>query len=68
MLTMQVRKLRQCFRDFQGNNDIKLVLNQIQALREASGGEQLTKESSAKFKQLRREDLRLICFDLLTAG
>jgi hypothetical protein len=68
MLTVQVRKLRESYREFQGNNDIKLLLNQIQALRKASGGEKLTKESSAKFKQLRREDLRLICFDLLTAG
>jgi hypothetical protein len=65
---VQVRKLRQGFREFQTKNDIGLLLREIQDLSDSSGGKQATKEAVEKSKQLKREDLRLICFDLLTSG
>lgn len=68
MLTVQVRKLRQSFRAFQGKNDIKLLLKEIQDLHDASGGQQGMKEPAEKSKQLKRDDLQLICFDVVTAG
>jgi superfamily II DNA or RNA helicase len=66
MLAVQVRRLRQIHREFQGNSDVKLLLTALQELRKAVGGDQVTREP--KSKQLTREDLRLICFDLLTSA
>jgi len=68
MLTIQVRKLRQSFREFQGGRDIKSLLSNIEDLREASSGNKAAKEPAERTKELKREDLRLICFDLLTSG
>jgi len=68
MLTIQVRKLRQSFREFQGGRDIKSLLSNIEDLREASGGNEAAKGPAERTKELKREDLRLICFDLLTSG
>jgi len=64
MLAVQVRKLRQTYRDFQSKGDIKLLLAAVEELRKNVGGEESRKEGSAT-KSLKREDLRLICFDLL---
>ena len=66
MLTVQVRKLRQSFREFQTKSDIKLLLSAIQELKDASGDRQASRGPEQRAKQLKREDLRLICFDLLT--
>jgi hypothetical protein len=68
MLTVQVRRLRQIHREFQGNSDVKLLLTALEELRKTTGGEQVIRESAGKSKQLRREDLRLICFDVLSSG
>ena len=67
MLAVQVRRLRQIHREFQ-SSDVKLLLTALGELRKTTGGEQLTREPGGKSKQLRREDLRLICFELLTSG
>ncbi len=68
MLTIQVRKLRQSFREFQEGRDINSLLSNIEDLREASSGNKAAKEPAERTKELKREDLRLICFDLLTSG
>jgi hypothetical protein len=68
MLTVQVRKLRQYFKEFQGNRDIRSLLGNIADLRETSGFNEAAKEPAERTRQLRREELRLICFDVLTAG
>ena len=68
MLAVQVRRLRQIHREFQGTSDITLLLRALEELRKAVGGEYAAKEAPEKSKQLRREDLRLICFDVLTSG
>jgi hypothetical protein len=59
MLTIQVRKLRQSFREFQGGRDIKSLLSNIEDLREASSGNKAAKEPAERTKELKREDLRL---------
>jgi superfamily II DNA or RNA helicase len=68
MLTVQVRKLRQSFREFQAKSDIKLLLSEIEELKAATGSSQPSNRPDLKTNQLNREDLRLICFDLLTSG
>jgi hypothetical protein len=68
MLSVQVRKLRQIHREFQSKSDVKLLVSDVEDLRPAAGGEQIAKEPAAKSKQVRREDLRLICFDVLNSG
>ena len=68
MLAVQVRRLRQIHREFQTKSDVKLLLTALEEMHKTIGGEQVLRESAEKSKQLRREDLRLICFDLLTSG
>ena len=68
ILTIQVRRLRQSFREFQEGRDINSLLSNIEDLREASSGNKAAKEATERTKELKREDLRLICFDLLTSG
>ncbi len=68
MLSVQVRKLRQIHREIQSTSDIKLLLSALDKLRTSTGGDPATPQPIEKSKQLRREDLRLICFDILTAG
>ena len=68
MLAVQVRRLRQIHREFQNKSDVKFLLTALEELRKATGGEYAAKEAPEKSKQIRREDLRLICFDVLTSG
>jgi Helicase conserved C-terminal domain len=68
MLAVQVRRLRQIHREFQSNSDVKFLLTALEEMRKAVGGEQLIREPTGKSRQLGREDLRLICFDMLTSG
>jgi hypothetical protein len=68
MLAVQVRRLRQIHREFQANSDVKLLLTAVEEMRKTTGIEQVLRESTGKSSHLTREDLRLICFDLLTSG
>lgn len=68
MSAVQVRRLRQFYRDFQSKGDVKAVLASIHELRESVGDEQPRKENSEKTRPLKREDLRLICFDFLSGA
>jgi superfamily II DNA or RNA helicase len=68
MLAVQVRKLRQIHRDFQSKKDVKVLLASITEVRATSGGERLPKPLTRSPKQLSRDDLKLICFDILSDG
>ncbi|MBI2986883.1 MAG: helicase [Deltaproteobacteria bacterium] len=68
MLRVQAQKLRQAYRDFQGRDDIRLLLGSIQELRKTVGGEPATNVSAREMPGLKREDLSLICFDLIGGG
>ena len=70
MLAVQVRELRQAYKEFQRIGDIKTLLNTIDDLRNKFGTQE-TNSSNGKpgpVSKLNREDLRLICFDLVTGG
>jgi hypothetical protein len=70
MLAVQVRDLRQAYKEFQRMGDIKTLLNTIDDFRNKFGTQE-TNSSNGKpgpFKKLNREDLRLICFDIVTGG
>jgi hypothetical protein len=68
MLAVQVRRLRQVYRDFQAIGNVQTFLGAIKELDKTAAGEQVMREPAEKLQQLRREDLRLICFDVLTSG
>jgi hypothetical protein len=70
MLAVQVRELRQAYRDFQRKPEIKALLATVDELRGKVGAPQVHQQSpgSEPVGQLSREDLRLICFDLITGA
>jgi hypothetical protein len=70
MLAVQVRELRQAYRDFQHKAEVNTLLATIDGLRGKVGEPQVHQQSSGSgpVSQLSREDLRLICFDLITGG
>lgn len=68
MLAVQVRRLRQIHKDFQGTTDIKILFSSIDELRSGYSSEQAGNPVSAPVERLTREELRLICFDFVTAG
>ena len=68
MLAVQVRDLRNAHKEFQRRGDIKALINTIGDLRSKFGAQQ-TASSNGKpifISGLNREDLRLICFDLIS--
>lgn len=68
MLAVQIRRLREIYKDFQAKGDIKTLLEFIDELRKSLGAERASSESPRTTTSLlRREDLRLICFDLVTS-
>lgn len=70
MLAVQVRELRLAYKGFQQKADIKALMAAIEGLREKFGEQRALSHSGGARPsgQLSREDLRLICFDLLTGG
>ena len=70
MLAVQVRDLRNAYKEFQRVGDIKNLLTTIDDLRNKFGAQQTTSGNgkSGSFSKINREDLRLICFDLVTGG
>jgi superfamily II DNA or RNA helicase len=69
MLSVQIRELRKSYKEFQITNNIGELLGAIDRLREQFGDTQENKKNSAlkSATQLRREDLRLICFEVVTS-
>lgn len=69
MLSVQIRELRKVYKGFQSRNNIEELLGAVDGLREQFGGDQGNEKSnSAKpIIRLTREDLRLICFDMVTS-
>jgi hypothetical protein len=70
MLAVQVRELRQAYRDFQRKAEVKTLLATVDELRSKVGEPQPNQQSpgSRPVSQLCCEYLRLICFDLITGG
>lgn len=70
MVGAQVKELRTAFRSFQKRPDVQALLSAVELLREKSGGgeEAETFGAPERPRPLTREQLRLICFDLVTGG
>lgn len=70
MVNVEIRELRAAFRRCQNAGDVAELLATVEALRDNAGGAE-TPESAAysvSAETLRRDQLRLICFDLITGG
>ena len=70
MLAVQIRELRQAYRDIQRRAEVKTLLAMVDGLRGKVGALQARHQGpgSGPVSQLNRENLRLICFDLITGG
>jgi Helicase conserved C-terminal domain len=69
MLKVQVDTLRKAYKDFQGKRNVQTLLVAVEELRERFGEQQPTTYSiGALDGPLRREDLKLICFDFVSGG
>lgn len=70
MLAVQVRDLRQAYKEFQRMGDIRALLTTLHDLHNKFGTQE-TNSSNGKtdpVSKLNRENLRLICFDFVMAG
>jgi superfamily II DNA or RNA helicase len=69
MLTVQIRTLRQVYKDFQISTDVKALLDSVLALVERFVAEDSPGNGSGGAgSPLSRDDLRLICFDVITGA
>jgi len=70
MLKVQVDELRRAYKEFQRKGDIKALLVSVEAMGEGYGELEASGHPAASTPvgELRREDLRLICLDILTSG
>jgi hypothetical protein len=70
MVGVAVKELRSAFRLFQKKPDIQALLGAVENLREKTGGVMAAPEAgtSERPRHLTRDELRLICFDLVTGG
>jgi superfamily II DNA or RNA helicase len=68
MLTVQIRDLRQIYKDFQKENDVKSLMAALEGLQDAFGTDATASGETVRTAQtgLKREDLRLICFDFIS--
>jgi hypothetical protein len=70
MLAVQVHELRQAYSNFQRKPEIKTLLGTVDELCGKVGAPQAHQQSPGRGAggHLSREELRLICFDLITGG
>lgn len=70
MLKVQVSELGRAYKQFKGKGDIKALLDAVEQVGEGYGEQQKIGRTfaSASVGEIRREDLRLVCFDILTGG
>lgn len=70
MMAVQIRELRQAYKDFQNDGLVNRLLETIKRMKAQLGeGEEEGKASKDdKIVCIEREDLRLICFDIISGG
>jgi SNF2 family DNA or RNA helicase len=70
MMSVQVSQLRKLYREFQKTASITSILASIDSMQSESGGGSRETEATGSGSpvQLEREDLRLICFDVISGG
>ena len=69
MLAVQIRTLRQAYREFQRNSEIGALLGAVLELKDRFGanGDAPQPPGEQRVRRLKRKDLRLICFDFVSA-
>lgn len=68
MLTVQVKELRRIFKEFQANESSEVLAEAIERMRVAYATDRAGPElPSPNVRVLNREDLRLICFDVVSS-
>jgi hypothetical protein len=70
MLKVQVDALRKAYKAFQSKREIKTLLAVVAELREQFGEQEVSAHTSGStpISSLKREDLKLICFDFISGG
>ncbi len=70
MLTVQLKELRAAYQQFQVNSDVAALLHAVKDLCEkfAAGARQEEQITANGPTKVGREDLRLICFDVVSSG
>jgi superfamily II DNA or RNA helicase len=69
MLSVQVEALRDALATFQRKSDARILMECVKGLKREYGERGLRRKLRADpARELRREDLRLICFDLISGG
>lgn len=70
MVGADVKELRGAFRQFQKKPDVQALLEVVEKVRSRTEGApaQETTEGADRTRPLTRQQLRLICFDLVTGG
>lgn len=70
MFNVQLSALRKAYKAFQGHKDVKQLLSDLAELQAATPNANGTPDSSANLTSpnLTRDDLRLICFDVVSGG
>ena len=68
MLRVRIKQLREAYNEFQNAEDVNEFLNVIGEVIGDSGPDPTTEGPDARVRSLKREDLRLICFDLVSGA
>ena len=70
MFNVQLSALRKGYKAFQGHKDVKQLLSDLAELQPSTANANGTPDSSANLtpRNLRRNDLRLICVDVVSGG
>ncbi|MFZ2491130.1 MAG: helicase-related protein [Thermoanaerobaculia bacterium] len=63
-MRVQIRKLRELEREYRTTGDLAALLAGVRTLRDTTGGAEST---TTHVQRLKREDLRLICFDFVSS-
>lgn len=68
MLAYQIRACREAYRNFQTSTDAKELMSGVDRIRkEHAAGEAKASKDESKTVGLKREDLRLVCFDIVSS-
>ncbi len=70
MMTVQVKQLRSAYKEFQDDGAIESLLQAINTLREKFASQVLNHEQPSTLSpaRIKRSDLQLICFDVVSGG
>jgi hypothetical protein len=67
MLNVQIKALREKYRRFQNTGDIHALLAELKAMQQQYGANDEHQGYTPAFQTITRDDLRLICFDVLSS-